>query len=78
MTSDRNKLHNEFDLLKVTDIAKQETVSIVHNYFSNRLISNMVGINDVCQHESVSSKVKSSVVAACAAAAAALLLAPNF
>jgi len=38
----------------------------------------MGGVYDVCQHASVSSKVKSSVVAACAAAAAALLLAPNF
>ena len=32
-----NELHNEFNLLKVTDIAKQETVSFVHNYFSNSL-----------------------------------------
>ena len=30
-------LHNEYNLLQVVDIAHQETVSFVHNYFSNSL-----------------------------------------
>ena len=30
-------LHNEFDLLKVKDIAKQEVLTFVHNFFSNSL-----------------------------------------
>ena len=32
-----NKLHNSLDLLKVEDIAVQEVVTFVHNYFSNSL-----------------------------------------
>ena len=32
-----NELHNSLDLLKVDDIAEQEVVTFVHNYFSNRL-----------------------------------------
>ena len=32
-----NELHNSLDLLKVNDIAEQEIVTFVHNYFSNRL-----------------------------------------
>ena len=32
-----NELHKEFNLLKVEDIAKQETLTFVHNYFSNSL-----------------------------------------
>ena len=30
-------LHNEFDILKIKDIAKQEAVTFVHNFFSNSL-----------------------------------------
>ena len=32
-----NELHNSLDLLKVEDIANQEVVTFVHNYFSNSL-----------------------------------------
>ena len=32
-----NELHNSLDLLKVNDIAEQEIVTFVHNYFSNNL-----------------------------------------
>ena len=32
-----NELHDEFDLLLVKDIANQEIVAFVHNYFSNNL-----------------------------------------
>ena len=32
-----DELHNSLDLLKVEDIADQEVVTLVHNYFSNRL-----------------------------------------
>ena len=32
-----DELHNSLDLLKVKDIADQEVVTFVHNYFSNRL-----------------------------------------
>ena len=32
-----NELHDEFDLLLVKDIANQEVVSFVHNFFSNNL-----------------------------------------
>ena len=32
-----NELHSEFNLLKVEDIAKQEILTFVHNYFSNSL-----------------------------------------
>ena len=32
-----DKLHNSLDLLKVEDIAVQEVVTFVHNYFSNSL-----------------------------------------
>ena len=32
-----NELHNSLDLLKVDDIAVQEVVTFVHNYFSNSL-----------------------------------------
>ena len=30
-------LHNEFELLKINDIVKQEVITFVHNYFSNSL-----------------------------------------
>ena len=32
-----NKLHNSMDLLKIDDIADQEILSFVHNYFSKKL-----------------------------------------
>ena len=32
-----NELHNSMDLLKINDIAEQEIVTFVHNYFSNKL-----------------------------------------
>ena len=32
-----DKLHDEFELLKVKDITKQEIASFVHNFFSNSL-----------------------------------------
>ena len=32
-----NDLHNSLDLLKVKDIAEQEIITFVHNYFSNSL-----------------------------------------
>ena len=31
------KLHKEFELLLVEDLAKQELLTFVHNYFSNNL-----------------------------------------
>ena len=31
------KLHKEFEILLVEDIAKQELLTFVHNYFSNSL-----------------------------------------
>ena len=30
-------LHNEFDLLKIKDIVKQEVITFVHNFLSNSL-----------------------------------------
>jgi hypothetical protein len=30
-------LHNEFELLKIKDIVKQEIITFVHNFFSNSL-----------------------------------------
>ena len=30
-------LHNEFELLKINDIVKQEVITFVHNFFSNSL-----------------------------------------
>ena len=32
-----NVLHNEFNFLKVKDIANQEILTFVHNYFANKL-----------------------------------------
>ena len=32
-----NELHKSLDLLKINDIAEQEIVTFVHNYFSNKL-----------------------------------------
>ena len=34
-----DKLHDEFELLKVNDLTKQEIATFVHNYFSNSLPS---------------------------------------
>ena len=30
-------LHNEFEVLKINDIVKQEIITFVHNFFSNSL-----------------------------------------
>ena len=32
-----DSLHNEFDILKIKDIVKQEVITFVHNFFSNSL-----------------------------------------
>ena len=32
-----DKLHDEFEILKVKDIIKQEVATFVHNFFSNSL-----------------------------------------
>ena len=32
-----DKLHNEFEILKINDIIKQEIITFVHNFFSNSL-----------------------------------------
>ena len=32
-----DKLHHEYELLKVTDMKEQEILAFVHNFFSNRL-----------------------------------------
>ena len=32
-----DKLHDEFELLKIKDLTKQEIATFVHNYFSNSL-----------------------------------------
>ena len=32
-----NKLHNELEILKVNDIAKVDSLTFIHNYFSNKL-----------------------------------------